>query len=391
MFPSRCAFGLPAPTRLVPGAGVLAAALLGTALDVPGADGAVSFADLADRDLDAVVAKAASARKTVMLVITQPDWCPPCIHLDRDLLRNPDETELAELAADWVAVEVHGYDEDGEALLRRHGIKFPGTPTTLLIQLDADDEILREGTLLASVVGYPPDYVDQLRTATEGGSDPVAEAKATAERTNLPTDWMALARLYAYRGQGHQARKAYSEVMAMESHPDVPADSLATLRVEARWEYLTRVLQRVDKDHKRFHHLVRDFLDDHPEWEARPEYRYAKVWTELALGHIDETMPEIQDWYLRPGTYDELATFMYMSFRNPNPETLELAIAEGEKALDRFPEHEASLHAALGRLYRRLGQTRKAEASFRKAVELTDPDTARHVTYKAQLEYVEKL
>jgi CHASE2 domain-containing sensor protein len=40
------------------------------------AAGAVQFADWSENDMETMLAEAAAADRLVMVVITQPDWCP---------------------------------------------------------------------------------------------------------------------------------------------------------------------------------------------------------------------------------------------------------------------------------------------------------------------------
>jgi thiol-disulfide isomerase/thioredoxin len=107
------------------------AVLVGTTSLLPvGAQAAVSFDPY--KSLTEVLTTHAVDERVVMMVISQRDWCPPCIALDTELLRNPDEDELARLTEDWVVIEVNGYEEPWSAQLKQHGVDFPGTPTTLV-------------------------------------------------------------------------------------------------------------------------------------------------------------------------------------------------------------------------------------------------------------------
>ena len=95
------------------------------------AEATVEFAEWDPAALGDLIAEAAGAQKHLLLVVTQPDWCPPCIRLDRDILGNPDEKRDRRAGTHgWLAIEVLGYDAPGALLLRQHGIQFIGTPTT---------------------------------------------------------------------------------------------------------------------------------------------------------------------------------------------------------------------------------------------------------------------
>ena len=73
----------------VAGAAALACVIALLALALPAA-AAVEFAEWDPAALGDLIAEAASTQKPLLLVVTQPDWCPPCIRLDQEILGNPD-------------------------------------------------------------------------------------------------------------------------------------------------------------------------------------------------------------------------------------------------------------------------------------------------------------
>ncbi len=366
---------------------VVAAGLIASA-----AEAQVTFTSLADQSLEEVVAAAGEADRLVMLVITQPDWCPPCIRLDRDLLRNPDAGEIRELTRDWAVVEIHGYDEDGDRLLRDQGIQFSGTPTTLVVRPAPGGGRLRAGTLLGSIVGYPEDYVAQLRRAA-GGHDPLAAAEAEARTRDLPADWMALGDLYVARGQAQLAKRAYQRILGLEADdlPGIDADSLAVLQRQARWANITRGYQRVAKDHKTALHLLDDFAAMYPDAESDAKFQYVRAWSLMADGREERALEHLREHFLPPASLEQLEDFLYLAFRHPLPDIMDLAVVEAERGLETYPDAEASLRESLARVLRRQGKTRQAEAEFERALALTDPADARYPIIEAQLHFVRTL
>src|SRR5436189_53067 len=116
---------------------------------------AVELRDWHESSFQAVVDEAARAQKPVVLVITQPDWCPPCIKLDRKWLKNASDVEVRDIVKDAVVLEVHGYDPNGAELLRRESIQFQGTPTVHVFAAPIEKRPLGQAPLLGSIVGAP--------------------------------------------------------------------------------------------------------------------------------------------------------------------------------------------------------------------------------------------
>lgn len=78
----------------------------------------VVFTQWTEDNLGELLAEAGRKQQTVMLVISQTDWCPYCIRLDRDLLSNPAATDIRELTRAWMVLEIFGYDAAGARILR---------------------------------------------------------------------------------------------------------------------------------------------------------------------------------------------------------------------------------------------------------------------------------
>ena len=176
-------------------------------LPVGTASAAVRFAEWTPEGVDELVAGAAAEDRLVMVLITQPDWCPACIQLDRGLLRNPEARDIEELTRDWIVLEVLGYDAPGVRFLEEQGLSFLGTPTTLLLKPSAGTTRLGDARQLVSVVGAPEDYVTRLERAARG-HDAIAEAQATVRQS--PEDleaWTALAAAYLEAGRAEAARR----------------------------------------------------------------------------------------------------------------------------------------------------------------------------------------
>lgn len=349
----------------------------------------VEFTDWQETPFDDIVWAAGRAHQLVLLVITQPDWCPPCIRLERDFLANPKAIELHELTKNWVALEVLGYTPGGAALLMREGIRFVGTPTTYLYAPTPGTARLGEGKLLTSIVGYADDYVARLKAAAEG-HDAVAEARAKAESTDRPGAWMELGGLYVGRGDAEKARDCFQRVVANKAYalPGIGPDSLNTLRRIARWTLAAEVTQRLEKDHERALVELERYAEDFPDQATSDDYVYAHAWSLASVGKADQALAELERKFLQAGTADGLLTFLYFAFRIPNPLLLQRAEAEAQAGLERFPDREAALRAALGRIFRRLGRPADAEAAFARAVELTPETDPSYPVYLAQRDFV---
>jgi tetratricopeptide (TPR) repeat protein len=352
---------------------------------------AVEFSEWDAESLPRIALGAAQGQRLVLLVITQPDWCPPCIRLDRELLSNPDEKRFAELARDWLAIEIHGYDAPGAGILASHGIRFLGTPTTLLLAPEAESGRLGDARVMASVVGYPADYVEQLERAARG-YEPVAAALERATTRGRPEDWLELARRYAARGDAEGARRAYRRLLEFpaDAFPETGRDSLATLQARAEWELITEVQQRVEKDHAGTLAALDTWMAEHPEEASSEPVAWARAWALAGSGQIEAAIEVMEQGFLDSGSVDGVLELLYLAFRHPAPSLLERAEREGLEALKQFPAEEAALQAGLGRVYRRQGRLAEAETGFARAIELIEPEDPRYPIYAGQLEFVQK-
>jgi tetratricopeptide (TPR) repeat protein len=273
----------------------------------------------------------------------------------------------------------------------RHGIRFVGTPTTYLYAPTPGSGRLEEGKLLTAIVGYAEDYVARLRAAAEG-HDPVAEARAKAESNDRPTAWMELGELHVSRGEVEPARDCFQRIVANKAYalPGISPDSLNTLRRMARWALACEVTQRLEKDHARALVELERYVEDFPGQATSEDYVYAHAWSLASVGKVDVALAELERTFLQPATADGLLTFLYFAFRIPSPPLLERAEGEARAGLERFPEQEAAIQAAFGRILRRLGRLADAETAFARALELTPETDPSYPTYLAQMEFVRK-
>jgi tetratricopeptide (TPR) repeat protein len=343
---------------------------------------AVDFTEWTPETVGGIVGKAAAEDRLVMVLVTQPDWCPACIELDRRLLRNPNAADVAALTRDWVVLEVLGYDAPGARFLESQGLTFLGTPTTLLLRPSPGQATLGEAHQLVAVVGAPEDYVERLTRAAEG-FDGIAAAQAQVRERNDVEAWHALAMAYLEAGDAEAARRAYRSIMVRE---DLAPEQRRSLSLEA----IVQPVQRVAKDHERTLAELDAWVAANPGHESDGGLVYARVWSLMALGRIDEARVEIDRYYIAPGDADSLATYLYLVFRHPTGDLLADAEARAREGIERFPEQKARLSAAHGRLLRRQGRLEEAEAAFEAAVAATDPGEGAYNTYVGQLEYVRR-
>lgn len=344
------------------------------------ASGAVRFADWHGDSLDALVADAAAGDKLVMVVITQPDWCPGCIQLDRELLRNPAAAEIAELTQDWVVLEIMGYDQPDAGIIAAQGLEFLGTPTTLLLKPGAGDARLGDARQVAAIVGVPDDYVDRLKQAAEG-HDAIAEAQAQLRERNDVDSLQALALAFLAAGDAEAARRVFASLLMRE---ELSAEQRRGFALQA----VVQPTQRVEKDHRRTLAELSAWAEAFPEGRDDPAYIYARVWSLLALEENDEALALIRENYLDSDDQDTTAEYLYLAFRAPTDLLLEDAEARAREAVAQFPERAARFHAAHGRILRRQGRLDEAEYAFSRAVALAAEDDPSRGTYVGQLEFV---
>jgi tetratricopeptide (TPR) repeat protein len=344
------------------------------------AAGAVRFAEWSGEGMEALLAEAAAGEKLIMVVITQPDWCPGCIELDRELLRNPGASELAELTRDWVVLEMMGYDEPDASIIAAQGLGFLGTPTTLLLSPRSGDRTLGESRQVAAIVGFPDDYLARLERAAEG-HDAIAEAQARLRERNDVESLQGLARAFLTAGNAAAARRVFQSLLLRE---ELSSDERREIALQA----IVQATQRVEMDHARALEELSAWAEAYPEGRDELDYTYARAWSMLSLERHDEALALIREAYLDSDDPDATAQYLYLAFRDPSGRLLEEAEGHARSAVSRFPEQAARFHAAHGRILRRQGRLGAAEQAFGRAVELAAEGDPNRGTYLGQLEFV---
>jgi thiol-disulfide isomerase/thioredoxin len=358
----------------------IAAGLVSICLLAQPAAGAVRFTEWSPGEMDHLLAGAAAAHRYVMVVITQPDWCPACIELDRTLLRNPDAADVAELTRDWVVLEVLGYDEPDASFLAAQGLGFLGTPTTLLLQPRPQDRRLGDARQAVAIVGFPDDYLERLERAASG-FDAIAAAQAVLRERNDADSLEELAAAFLAAGDAAAARRVYQSLLLRE-------ELGAERRREVALQAIVQPTQRVEKNHRRALLELDGWAQAFPDGRELPDYVYARAWSLLALGEHDAAMALIGDFYLDSDDPGRIASYLYLAFRAPGEELLEDAELRARAAVEQFPGQAARFHAAHGRILRRQGRLDRAEEAFARALAAAAPDDANRGTYLGQLEFV---
>ncbi len=352
------------------------------ALSAAPAAAAVRFTDWSGDSLPALVEEAAASDRLVMVVITQPDWCPGCIALDRELLRNPAAEEFAEFTRDWVILEMLGYDQPDAGVLAEQGLSFLGTPTTLLLKPGAGQQRLGEARQVAAIVGYPDDYVARLEAAV-AGHDAIASAQAQLRERNDVESLEALAEAFLAAGDAPAARRVYQSLLWREELTDAQRRDIAL-------EAILGPTQRVEKDHRRTLQELDAWTRAYPEGREDSGYQYARIWSLLWLGEDAQANALLGEHFIDSNDPDRVANYLYLAFRSPTDVLLAEAEPRARQAIERFPEQAARFNAAHGRLLRRLGRLQEAEAAFGRAVAGVSADNPSHGTYLGQLEFVRK-
>jgi hypothetical protein len=343
---------------------------------------AVRFADWSGESMAGLLAEAAAGEQLIMVVITQPDWCPGCIALDRELLRNPAATHVAELTRDWVVLEMMGYDEPDASVIAAQGLGFLGTPTTLLLSPRAGDRRLGDARQVAAIVGFPDDFLEQLERSV-AGHDAIAEAQARVREHNDVDSLKTLAEAFLAAGDAAAARRVFQSLLMRE---ELSPDERRSIALQA----IVEPTQRVEKDHRRTLDELALWAEAFPAGREEPDYVYARAWSLLSLGRHDELQTLVREAYLDSDDASTVARYLYLAFRAPSDFLLEDAEARARAAVIRFPEQAARFHAAHGRILRRQGRLGEAELAFGRAVDLAAEDDANRGTYIGQLEYVRK-
>jgi hypothetical protein len=315
-----------------------------------------------------------------MVVITQPDWCPGCIKLDNELLRNPEAQGIAALTADWTVLEVLGYDEPDASVLASQGLGFLGTPTTLLLRPGPGDTRLGDARQVAAIVGYPEDYEAQLRRAAEG-HDAIVEAQAAVRERNDVEALQALAQAYLAAGRADPARRVFQAILLRD---ELTAEQRRDISLQA----VLQPTQRVENDHARTLAELDAWAAQYPEGRSRQDFMYARAWALLATGQQAAAEEYIAEVYQGSDDPETVANYLYLAFREPTRSLLADAEARARTAIDDFPEQAARFHSAHGRLLRRLGRLEEAEAAFEAAVAAAAADNPSLGTYRGQLQFV---
>ena len=355
-------------------------AVLLLALASAPAAAAVRFTEWSPESLDALVSEAAASEAYVMVVITQPDWCPGCIKLDDELLRNPDAAGIAALTADWKVLEVLGYDEPDASVLAAQGLGFLGTPTTLLLRPAPGDKRLGDARQVAAIVGYPDDYEERLRRAAEG-HDAIVEAQAAVRERNDVESLQALAQAYLAAGRADPARRVFQAILLRDEL--TPAQ-----RREISLQAVLQPSQRVENDHARTLAELESWAEQYPEGRSRQDYMYARAWALLATGQQAAAEEYIAAVYQSSDDPDTVASYLYLAFREPTRSLLADAEERARSAIEQFPEQAARFHSAHGRILRRLGRLEEAEQAFEAAVASAAEGHPSLGTYRGQLEFV---
>lgn len=357
------------------------AALLVSLLVMAGpAAGAVRFADWSEERLGSLLVEAAADDRLVMVVITQPDWCPGCIALDRELLRNPAAGDIAALTEDWIVLEMLGYDEPDASIIAAQGLGFLGTPTTLLLDPGSGDRRLGHARQVAAIVGYADDYLDRL-TSAAAGHDAISAAQARLREQNDVESLQELALAYLAGGDAEAARRVYHSLLLRRELTSAERRDIAL-------EAIVGPTQRVENDHRRTLEELAAWAEVYPEGRDEPDYVYARAWALLSLEEHDAALEWIREAYHDSDDADTTAQYLYLAFRAPTHVLLEDAETRARAAVLQFPEQAARFHAAHGRILRRQGRLDEAEQSFARAVELAAEDDPRRGTYLGQLEFV---
>ncbi len=359
----------------------LAVALLLALAAVPAA-AAVRFAAWTPEGIDAVIAAATARDGYVMVVITQPDWCPGCIKLDRELLRNPEAEGIAALTADWQVLEVLGYDEPDATFLAQQGLGFLGTPTTLLLRPQPGDTRLGDARQVAAIVGYPEDYEAQLRQAAQG-HDAIVTAQAAVREDNDVASLEALAQAYLAAGQADRARRVFQSLLLRE---ELTPEQQLDISLQA----ILQPTQRVENDHARTLQELEAWAQRYPQGRKRQDFMYARAWALLATGQLEAADAYINEVYAGSDDADTVAQYLYLAFREPTRTLLPAAEARARTAITAFPEQAARFYSAHGRLLRRMGRLEEAEQAFAAAVARAAPDNPSLGTYQGQLEFVRR-
>lgn len=356
------------------------------------ATAAIDWTHWQDSSFQAAVDQAAREKKLVALVVTQPDWCPPCIRLNTKWLNNPDDEVVSPMLKDAVLLEVLGYDAPGAALLKSQGVRFQGTPSLLVYRPGVPGATLGQAELIGSIVGAPADYPERLRIIV-GGYDPVAAVRARLRVEPNPLEQAMLghelADLLIGRGDANGAAKALRGVReTRRSASRLSPESLADLELlvrDAEWKRAASVELRVNKDYETALAGIDSWLSRHGRESRDPQdIGYARAWALAQLGRTDEARAEMSAAFLQEGQ-EGLGTYAYFAFRIGHANFLSHAEGLVRDEMKTGAADDGGLSGALGRLLRKQGRHAEAIEAFGRAVELSEGDS--QVVWQGQLDY----
>jgi len=361
----------------------------------------VDYIEWEDQSITKIIESARAQNKMILVVITQPDWCPPCIRMDNAIINNSTETEFSGLAKEWINLEVLGYDKAGAEFLKQQNIRFHGTPTTMLLdpsriinpskskkaKLTTNGLQLGDLKVVHSLASFPDDFTAQFQRAVNG-YDLVSQAQAEMRAEQSVESYEKLAAAYTDQGDVKQANRVYSSLFFR-------TDLSIEKRQELEWKKISDVTQRVAKDHQLTLKQINEFVESYPDFikdvENYEDYAYKKAWSLLAVGKSNEAQALMRKAYVEPNDVANIRTYLYFAFRNPVEELVKDAYSVNEQAIKDFPESEAALQSSRGRLLRRLNRLEEAKQAFERAIALLPDDEESRESlevYQGQLKYV---
>lgn len=353
---------------------------------------ACRFEDWKSTTLQDVADRAAREKRLVVLVVSQPDWCPPCIRLDRKWLKNDADTTVADITKDALVLEVNGYDEPGASILRRHRLAFRGTPTTYVFAPAAEHRLLGDAPLRGSIIGAPDDFPEQL-SAIIGGHDPIEDLERKIDRQGhddkiqRAKDLLELGDLYAARGDRASSYLAYRHVRRFQYGGLSPREvaELKELKRDAAWRQADTAMLRVRKDYPSALQDI-DAYDNGfvRRQDEKARTAYAKAWAMTNAGDPDGALRVLKAGL--PDDADGAETFLYFCFRSGDGPALVAGERMAKEAMWRWPERRAIWLEGMGRIARRQGRYEDAERAFAEAASLeTDPEVK--LVYQGQLDH----
>lgn len=359
----------------------------------PVAEAACQFEDWRATSLQAVADRAANEGRLVVLVVSQPDWCPPCIRLNSKWLKNPADTEVGGMTRDAIVLEANGYDEPDASVLRKHRIAFRGTPTTFVFAPTNQKRLLGDAPLRGSIIGAPDDYPAQLRAILDG-HDPIDELERRIDQQDerdkiqRAKDRLELGDLYAARGDKMSSYLEYRHVRRTKYSglSDAEIAELKELKRDAAWRQADTAMLRVRKNYpEAYEDIVAYENGFRRRLDEQGRTAYSKAWAMANMGDVPGALQVLYAGL--PDDADGAESFLYFCFRSGHRTALVAGERKAKEAMWRWPERRATWLEAQGRIERRQGRLEDAERSFAEAVSLeTDPEVK--LVYQGQLDHV---